>query len=744
MLQLELQAIEAKLKIKRLRQAKASREALSTSDVENDGSRSAARPVSTLSKRANGHLGDNERRLPRSKSQPEIKVPLSPPPRRTPVAEPRSPGRVLLGIDKGLTGRDVSLRRPPSARAEQERTLGAQSSKYGSMRPGNHLAPPDGAPRKSFSERMAESRAGEKSRKEREERIKKARSKGFGIDEKEIESLSQSANDDPFIAEARSIGPREFTRDEVIQSYNKPVSGGSGSALRRSNTTSGDLRSTRSTTTATTASSTATTHQSHPSLSSQASSSSLANLPPLPSSRPTSSSPTPSTTSSTPSEFEPFSSLHLSRRLLPHTLLTRTFASKAVLTIPSLLRTVKSPDYLPPDGPSPDNPDFVVLAIIASKSAPKSHANPAREAGGKYMALTLTDLKYSLDLFLFSTAFTRFWKLTPGTLIAILNPSIMPPSASKRDTGRFSLTLGSSDDTVLEIGSARDLGFCASIKRDGKRCSEWVDSRHTEFCLYHVDASLAKTKAGRMEVNSMSAPFAPGGRQGGGIFSGSRRGGGRGGGAQRDRTVPSDVFISSGAAQRLDDNDVDPDAFHAGTSKSERLRRRLAEREREREIARQLGSSGNGAGSLYLRAPFEAEKNGGSGGGGDEDGPEAVDAMSLGLTGAGRAAEGVKLSPIKRRLRGKGGDGDGEAVGWGGAFRPGIKGQVYPAARTTTLAPPLKRQEGVERERGESPARKKTRFITAKGIREAGRESLGVPSGEGAEGADSDDGLEIV
>ena len=89
--------------------------------------------------------------------------------------------------------------------------------------------------------------------------------------------------------------------------------------------------------------------------------------------------------------------------------------------------------------------------------------------------------------------------------------------------------------------------------------------------------ALAKTKAGRMEVNTMSAPFAPGGRTGG-MFSGSR-GGARGGrhnsasGLSRDRPG-SDIFIAP-STRRLDDTDHDPDAFHAGTSKSERLRRRV-------------------------------------------------------------------------------------------------------------------------------------------------------------------------
>lgn len=125
------------------------------------------------------------------------------------------------------------------------------------------------------------------------------------------------------------------------------------------------------------------------------------------------------------------------------------------------------------------------------------------------MVLTLTDLEWSVDLFLFDTALPRYYKLTLGTVVAILNPSIIPPPANAVDTGRFSLKLNSSDDTILEIGKAQDLGFCKSIKKDGAVCNNWIDSRKTEFCEFHVDMQLKRTTAGRMEVNSSPGLMPP-------------------------------------------------------------------------------------------------------------------------------------------------------------------------------------------------------------------------------------------
>ena len=226
----------------------------------------------------------------------------------------------------------------------------------------------------------------------------------------------------------------------------------------------------------------------------------------------------------------------------------------------------------------------------------------------------------------------------------------------------------------------------------------------------------------------MSAPFAPGGRKGGrtGLFGGG--GGGRGkyqgagaGGTPRgdgfyaregpkyDLGSHSTYFVAPtalpggrSAAQLLDAEGFQLD--RGGGSKEERLRKRLAEREREEEIARKLGEGGDGAGSEYLRVRGREgleEKVGMRGGGIGED---AVDAASLGLK-RNRAGE-VLLSPIKRRRVGL-----GEVAGVGGSER------------------------------------KKTRFVTERGIRVAGRESLGgeeVVGRGGAEEDDDEDGLDVV
>ncbi|MCJ1292865.1 hypothetical protein MMC34_004418 [Xylographa carneopallida] len=708
-LQLRLQALEAKLKLRKLQVTKAKH--LERSDDLEDSTEPRDSPpphaTSVLSPRR------SEAPAPRVSTRPKssnaVQVPLSPEKRRTVTAEARSPGRVLLGIDKGLRGRNVSLRKAPTLKARATTTDDDpfNSNSYLSIPRSDDPSYGSGPGReKSFSQRIAETRQQDKELQERKrtlERLRRQRSAGFGIAQEELDALKRSADSrakDAGAANATREVDIGFSREQVVRAYNTAP----GGLIRRNNTASGvrnsrplgsvsgtiseppDRRAKSSTSARTLHRTDDTDREATPSIlkAPQAASS----------------------TSAPSSElYEAFSATHLSRRILPHSFLTRTLESKTVVLLPDLLRLIKAPDFHLP--PALESNDLVVLGTIASKSAPLTHkasqvsstqssttsgaqaAASDANVNGKYMVLTLTDLTWTLDLYLFTTAYTRFWKLTPGTVIAVLNPGIMPPRRGREDTGRWSLVLGSSDDTVLEVGTARDLAFCKATKRDGKACDSWVDGRKTEFCEWHVDRGVENCRRGRMEVQGMSAPFAPGGKRGGrtGFFGG--RGGRRGNGGdegqgllkegrQYDRESRSTYFIApsfggGNAASLLDADDAGPGR---GMSREEALRRRLAEREKEKDVARKLGEMGNGTGAEYLRL----RHGDGQSRAADDRATSGVpvDAGALGLLG--NNARNVQLSPLKRKASGG-----------------GLAG-----------------------------SRKKTRFVTAKGIREAGRESLGV------------------
>ena len=727
-LKLKLQALEAKLKLKRLQQKKGSKAETPISNTRGS--------VAIESERKENIPPSSRRDIP-SNSARNVQIPVSPQRKALPVPEARSPGRILLGIDKGLKGKNVSLRRPAkydlptddpflscvpsSSIARRDLTRGSTSTQLERSS-------------KSFSERVAESRQHEKAQLEREMKRHKHRSIGFGVDQKKIEALTLDAEGDTtckaLVKEAASAQTDGYSRDQVLKAMNKQDAG----IVRRSKSSVTARRGQRDESTDVWMNPNAEPEPTQAKQQDPAKSFKRRARSHSPSSHFRQEDTEKQPTKSADHFFEPYSTVHLSKRILPHDVLTRTFSDKSVLRIPDLLGTVKSPEYALPDDLETD---YVVLGIIASKSSPLSHKDSTRTTSandttsieeattsaqntkGKFMVLTLTDLKWTLDLYLFTTAYTRFYKLTPGTVIALLNPNIMPPQAHKADTGRFSLTLNSSDDTVLEIGTSRDLGWCKASRKDGKLCSDWVDKRHTEFCEFHVDRVVERGRRGRMEMQGMSAPFAPGGRKQGrtGYFGGGVKGSGPKGlrfeksesldegfrkeGPQYDRTTSSRYFVAPGlpgrsAAQLLDAESM---MTSRGENKEERVRKGLAEREKENEIARRLGEAGNGAGSEYLRLrqhPGDEGSRDVAGYRADHDEMGSVDATSLGLK-SNKAGQ-VHLSPMK-----------------------GLKRKGAWACDVS--------------------ARKKTRFVTEKGIKEAGRESLPGPGY--APPDDDEDDLEI-
>ena len=726
-LQLKLAAIEARLKLKRLQQRK-NKTGAPGSDAhyedrgKDQNSRKENLPPSSQNRGTYRHVSSV---MP--KVAMNVQIPVSPQRKHVAVAEAHSPGRVLLGIDKGLKGKNISLRRPQEAQSKDEdpfRSTAPLSNvpRSGGLSCSSTVSQLNQSNRsKSFSDKIAETRQQDKARKEKVDKLHRQRSVGFGVQQQEIDAFKNAADSKEQTTEQRSkhdpqAVSSDFSRDEVLKAVNKT----NGGLLQRSNSSTGVRRARAQGKSPDDNWLNPNAQPEMPKLSYFASNDSRKRArsvsPKHKASDPPSRNSSPGTSAS---PFEPFSSLHLSKRLLPHNFLTGTFSEKHIFLLPSLLGAVKSPDFLLPDI---SEPDHVVLAIIASKSSPLNHkgahkstsaestsiaeaADSEQNTNGKYMVLTLTDLKWTVDLFLFATGYTRFRKLSPGKVVALLNPDIMPPPPGKADTGRFSLKLASSDDTVLEIGTSRDLGWCKSVRKDGKQCGSWIDKRHTEFCEFHVDAVVERTRRGRMEVQGMSAPFAPGGRRGGrtGHFGDNRRGhkpvrddGLSREGPQYDRYSASRYFVAPSipgysAAQLLDAEG----GIERGGSKKESIRKRLAEREKENEIAKKLGEGGNGAGSEYLRLRTTGETSAKNA---DPQAADPVDATSLGLLGS--KARNVHLSPIKKKRK---------------VSAPSAAGSS-----------------------------KKTRFLTDRGIKEPGRESFGGDIAMQDLDDDDDDGLEVV
>ncbi|RMZ71505.1 hypothetical protein GMOD_00006626 [Pyrenophora seminiperda CCB06] len=722
-LQLKLQAIEAKLKLKALQ-----RKRTTSSDADRDGA----------SSRASTTMGIGMRRLDISRSESrhesDIQVPHSPVRIRRSQDEPKSPARVMLGIDKGLMARDISLKRP------------GRSNSTRAMEPPKI---------KSFSERIAESRNKEKEREGQEQKAEQRRSRGFGLqsieglrDRPSLSRTNSSQSSDT--STSRHMGPpaprirsRMANRASVDLTLRNPPS----SAPRPCSTSFPPPRP---------------ISMSFPAPQSPRPSSTLSFR--SESTRPSSKSSSNGFGASTASKyaeissrddstdapsFESFSGLHLKSREMQHNVVTRTLEGKTVLTIPQLLKSVKAPAYDPPELEN----DYVVLGVICSKSTPYDTKNAVKEqskdnrdrdadANGKFMVLKLTDLKWELDLFLFDTGFSQFWKLPVGTLVAILNPDIMPPR--NRDTGKFNLKLSSSDDTILELGTARDLDFCHAQRKDGKGCTQWVDGRKTEYCDFHVQLQVEKAKKGRMQVNTMTG-FGGGPSSGKFGMFGGRSGGPKGDelkkeGKYHDRGLHETFYIAprpGGAAKLID---RDHQGWEGGASREDRFRKQLAEKEKERELAKKLGTMGDGStGGDYMKIkgagmqnlPARGYTSSQASGAAKPDKPDGSDFTSL----LNRTSSDVSLAPVKRKrtVSGKSTNAS-DPVGWGFKYGriPSPKRVIQSAFRGTRETT--------------SPAKKRARlFLDGKGIREPGRESLGgLDAGLIAAMDDDDDDLEVV
>ncbi|KAI1654808.1 hypothetical protein F4813DRAFT_369434 [Daldinia decipiens] len=738
MLQLKLQAIEAKLKLKKLQSAKAKR-ALGDSTTTRPKSMSISDVPITSRARARAdslHSGPTTR----PQSQMEVQVPASPVRRAQTAQDDGSPSRVRLGIDKGIKAKDISLKRAPSFK----RTTEAQNGAQGGYLRRAHTPAPGGAEQQTkqerpmtFSERLAAARSEESTRLERQERVRQARSNAFELGRQEMEQLKSAAKDIPDIP----LQPEQYSREQVMAS----------SRVKRSDTVSSLRR------------------------------------PTLDENRPGTSSGVTVEPQAPPEEvpeeeasaFEPYSSVHLSKRVIPHTTLTRNLSGKKTYVIKDILKHVKAPDFQLPE----IEQDIVVFGILASKSDPRSHKTPNNNlkekvetdpARGKYMVLQLVDLQWELELFLFGSGFDRYWKLVPGTLLAILNPNVMPPPPGRTDTGRFSLVINSGEDTILEIGTARDLGFCKSIKKDGDHCNSWVNRKRTEFCEFHMNMGLAKHRQARQDVNAFNTGLGPRKDDGDGRrykksyrlndweHANDTKKKSRG---NFDRSTQSQWYISKPSAASMLDNEILGGQIADRTERSEALKRRLATQEKERDIMKQLGKVGSGAGKEYMKRGSNSSTQRSASGssllfatsstqaGGDEP-RQDLDARSLGLVREKGQEPKMHLSPIKRK-RSEGVRPSSSsaaltsskpALGWGGNLKEKLNRmrdgeKLRPAINLNSSSDGIGNADNdgssvsvgaASSSASRSPARKKTRFVTEKGIREAGRESLGAELTPGA------------
>uniref|UniRef100_A0A8D8YXD3 Protein MCM10 homolog n=1 Tax=Cacopsylla melanoneura TaxID=428564 RepID=A0A8D8YXD3_9HEMI len=160
---------------------------------------------------------------------------------------------------------------------------------------------------------------------------------------------------------------------------------------------------------------------------------------------------------------------------------------RQAITLHRLKQHVASPDV--------DAVDWVAGGVLVGKSPPKTSAK-----GSQYCIWTVSDLKPGLktfSLFLFSSAFTSLWKTNVGTVVGVLNPSVMENSKGQ-DEACLSVNNG---DKIMCWGTSKDFAKCKARKKDGENCTNFVNAGDCEFCVYHVKQEYKKF-TGRSEFQS--------------------------------------------------------------------------------------------------------------------------------------------------------------------------------------------------------------------------------------------------
>uniref|UniRef100_F6QND3 Protein MCM10 homolog n=1 Tax=Ciona intestinalis TaxID=7719 RepID=F6QND3_CIOIN len=196
-------------------------------------------------------------------------------------------------------------------------------------------------------------------------------------------------------------------------------------------------------------------------------------------------------------EIEHFSKIRLKERFVSQDEMKERMKSKLFVKIGVIRPTQKLCE----------EKDWVTVAVVAKQLDPQTAKN-----GKQFSIWHLTDLddcNKHVALFLFGIVHEELWKkITVGSVIGILNPSIMPPSYDNTPA----LTVDVSE-RIMRIGISADLGWCMATKFRNKKpagkCLAFINKNIGETCIFHMQSKYKKMGAKRGELQgSVGAPIA--------------------------------------------------------------------------------------------------------------------------------------------------------------------------------------------------------------------------------------------
>jgi minichromosome maintenance protein 10 len=155
--------------------------------------------------------------------------------------------------------------------------------------------------------------------------------------------------------------------------------------------------------------------------------------------------------------------------------------------------------------------NWVTIGVIIEKLPPKDSVK-----GDKYSVLKLSDLSSLanvVSLFLFGNAHKQHWKMSIGTVVALLNPGLKSEAKSKDQVSAMRYTLSlDHQDKLMELGQSRDFTQCkAMVKSGSRRCTNFANMRDGGYCDYHIHGAYRRMQGGRGEFQSGYGPSHAGG-----------------------------------------------------------------------------------------------------------------------------------------------------------------------------------------------------------------------------------------
>lgn len=203
-------------------------------------------------------------------------------------------------------------------------------------------------------------------------------------------------------------------------------------------------------------------------------------------------------------EIERYSRIRLKKCFVPGSEMQQRMTGKRFLKLSLIRSTMKITE----------DTDWVTIGVVAKQLDRQTAKN-----GKPFSIWNLTDLEdctKTVSFFLFGAVHEKLIKqMGVGSVIGLLNPSIMPP---KKDDAQNSfdstpaLTVDVAERT-MHIGLSTDLGWCLATKWRNKqpagKCLAFINKQVSDVCVFHMKSKYKKSSARRSELQgSVAAPVA--------------------------------------------------------------------------------------------------------------------------------------------------------------------------------------------------------------------------------------------